>query len=215
MPPYTSSQAAMSNFTPAAAAAGAVASCCLKGFVQTLMQIYILGEEIFCILCLLLQCAVGVCFIFARREYPLHTSSHSYPFITRPAQVQSARGYSTPAERERELSVEIGGEMETRACSASLNLHLKTLGAAGWCSTFVRRKSPEKVHLHNFHINSGPVYSWHLWLIWLSPSSSRGWSFEFSVLSSTQKHCAGLFALEKRCKSYLSPHDDRAKMFFF
>jgi hypothetical protein len=46
------------------------------------------------------QCAAaGVCFIFARREYPLHTSSRSYPFITYTPCPGTVR------EAERELSL--------------------------------------------------------------------------------------------------------------
>jgi hypothetical protein len=166
MPPYTSSQAAMSNFTRLLLL---VPSLLLKGLCSNFnADIYSRRRNILYIVCLQ-SSAGGVCFIFARREYPLHTSSHSYPFITRPAcaarpgtVVYSAPASTRPRERER-VSVEIGGDgnssMQCVSEFASENAR------RCWCSTFVRRKSPEKVHLHNFHINSGPVYSWHLWLI--------------------------------------------------
>lgn len=112
----------MSNFTPAGAT-----SLLLKGLCSNFnADIYSRRRNIlYIVYAAAVQCAAaGVCFIFARREYPLHTSSRSYPFITRPAQVQCAR------PRERELSVEIGGERwKLEHASASLNLHLKTLGA--------------------------------------------------------------------------------------
>lgn len=177
----------MSNFTRL------VPSLLLKGLCSNFnADIYILREEIFwCVYIIYyIVSAAGVCFIFARREYPLHTSSHSYPFITRPACARpGTRGGVLTRSRPRLLSVEIGGDgnssMQCVSEFASENAR-RCAGVAPSCAGSRQKKCICIIFISILDLFILGIYSSFDCRL-LLPLVVGLLNF---VLSSTQKHCA-------------------------